>query len=137
MRDLWTAVKAAAGAIVSAYVGLHVMIQLIFWAVLWDIATGLAAAFVTRTVSSDASARGITKKALMLLLVAGGEIVDAHTGFSMTLPFGGQLGLGEALAGYYCVHEAVSIVENISRAGVPLPRWLTDRLAKLRQEVDQ
>lgn len=137
MRRASEAIGTAMGAISAAYLGLHTMIQLLFWAIILDVLSGLAAAFVRAEISSDVSMRGMTKKAIMLLAVAGGEIVDHHTGMTLVLPWGGQLGLGEALAAYYCVHEAISIVENIGRAGVPMPAWIINRLERMKREVEE
>lgn len=120
----------------SFVLGLHAVIQLLLYGIAIDIATGLIAGWVEGRISSDVSRRGIGRKVLILLGVAAAEIASRHVGIEIAVPWGGNWSLGAAVAGYYCIHEAISITENMHRAGVPLPRFVVDRLAQLRQMAD-
>lgn len=133
MFDIWRAVKTAVAAITSFFLGLHVMVQLLVYAILLDIIVGLMVAWMERTISSEISRRGIGRKALMLLVVGGGEIISMHTGIEIMTPWGATWGLGAVLASYYAIQEALSITENLARAGVPLPDELVQRLRRLRR----
>ena len=88
-----------------------------------DVAMGLVCAIGLKTVSSTASFRGMSKKAAMLLIVAVAVALD---------PFMPNVVLGKLVALFYCTTEGLSILENAGRAGVPLPSWLKDSLAKLK-----
>jgi toxin secretion/phage lysis holin len=136
MSDWIQLAKAVCGAVVSFFVGLHLMIQLLVYAIAFDIATGLVAAWIAGSVSSEVSRRGIARKTLVLLGVAAAEMFGRASGLQVTVPWGGSWGLGAAVAGYYCIHEALSIVENLVRAGVPVPQFVTDKLARLRESAD-
>ena len=87
-----------------------------------DVAVGLCAAIITRTVSSTISHRGMTRKVIMLLLVGVGAVLD---------PYAGGIPLSKMVAMCFLVTEAISIIENAARAGVPIPKPLYDVLQKL------
>lgn len=91
-----------------------------------DIISGIAAAFITKTVSSDMSLRGMTKKILMWLAIA----VCASVGkLSPEIP------IMNLAASFYCVTEGLSFAENLGRAGVPVPPILKEALMKLNNSV--
>jgi toxin secretion/phage lysis holin len=131
-NELWRWVKWMFAALISFIGGLHTMIQLLIYAIAFDLATGIMAAWIEGRVSSDVSRRGVGRKVLILLGVAAAEITGKIAGLEIAVPWGGVWGLGAAVAAYYSIHEGISIAENIGRAGVPLPRFLVDRLQKLR-----
>jgi len=126
--------KATVGAVAAFFLGLHVMIQLLVYAIAFDIVTGLIAAWMDKSIDSAVSRRGMGKKLMELLGVAAAEIVGRQLDIEVTAPWGGVWGLGAAVAGYYCVHEALSITENLARAGVPMPDWALGRLKQIVQE---
>ena len=134
--DLWKALKISLATALSLFAGLHMMIQLLVYAIAFDLATGVIAGWVDRQISSEIGRKGLAKKVLILLGVAAAEIAGRHIGFEIAVPWGGVWGLGAAVAGYYCVQEAISIVENLSRAGVPLPKFVVERLKQLNEMGD-
>lgn len=136
MTDMWRLAKAALAAVLSAWFGLHTMIQLLVYAIAFDIATGLVAGWVTHQISSDISRRGIARKVLVLLGVAAAELFGRMTGLEVSVPWGGVWGLGAAVAAYYAIHEAISIVENLARAGLPVPQFVINRLVQLRRATE-
>lgn len=116
-----TSIKVAAGAVAALWGGLEAMVQLLIALMILDIATGLLAGYISKELSSDVSFRGMAKKAIALLLVAGGQLLEPTVG----------LPLSEAIAGFYAMHELLSVLENAARAGLPVPQILKDALAKL------
>jgi toxin secretion/phage lysis holin len=130
------AIKAVIGAILALFLSLHVIIQVLVYAIAFDIITGLISAWIRAEISSDVSRRGIGRKALMLIAVAAAELFGRLSGIEVSVPWGGTWGLGAAVAGYYAIHEAISIVENLVRAGVPAPQFIIDRLMQLRQAAE-
>lgn len=88
-----------------------------------DVAVGLCAAVVTKTVSSTISQHGMYRKVIMLLLVGVGAVLD---------PYAGGIPLSKMISMAFLVTEAISIVENSARAGVPIPAPLYDVLQKLK-----
>jgi len=122
--------KAATLAAVAAglWGGFHPLIQTLVVLILLDFASGLLYAWGTGTVSSDASYKGMTKKAMMLLLVGAASTYNA----TQSLGFDAAA----AVAGFFCATEFISITENAGRLGVPLPKVLTAAIAKLRDQME-
>lgn len=118
-------------AIAAWYAHLQIMFALVGLIVL-DILMGLASAFVMKTISSSASWRGMTKKASEILIVAAvGLLQPALQG----IPAVGDVPLVHIVCTFYCITEALSILENASRLGVPVPPFLVSALSKLRGEA--
>jgi len=124
-----TALKWAGGVLASLWGKLHPLVQSLLVLMALDIASGLVAGYITRSLSSDVSWRGMAKKSLVLLLIAACEILQRT--WNLGLP------LASAVVGFYIVHEMISIVENTARAGLPMPRALTSALRKLRAETEE
>ena len=120
-------VKATLAIGLALWAGLAPMIQLLLALMALDILSSLAAAIVTKTVSSDISFRGTFKKVLVLLLVATASVLSP-------LVAGGSLAIGQAVVLFYCIGEAISVTENAGKAGVPLPSFLKDALKKLNPD---
>ena len=80
-----TALKASVAALAAFWGGLEPLLQALIIFMVLDILTGVMAAAAARTVSSEVSYRGMTKKAIVLLLAGAATALDANTG----LQFGG------------------------------------------------
>ncbi|MEN6534622.1 MAG: phage holin family protein [Bryobacteraceae bacterium] len=112
-----------AAAVAGIWGGFHPLIQTLVVLILLDFASGLLYAWSTGAVSSDASYRGMAKKAMMLLLTG------AASAYNATQPLG--FDAGAAVAGFFCTTELISITENAGRLGLPIPKPLMDAMAKL------
>lgn len=92
-----------------------------------DVFTGLMKAWVTKTVSSSASKAGMMRKIIMLALIAAAQcmetVIPAHD-----LPW------ANLVASFFCITELISIAENASAAGVPLPSQMVEVLEKLHPQ---
>ena len=89
-----------------------------------DVITGLMAGYITKTLDSRVSYVGLMRKALVLVAVAG----SSYLGAALQLP-SPEL-LPTAIAGFYSLHEGLSILENLVRSGVPLPEQLKNAMRK-------
>ena len=131
MNGSWTWWVNGAKVIVAIglalWVGLEPLFQLLLMLMALDILSGVTAAIVTKTVCSDVSFRGIGKKVMVLLLVAMASILSP-------LVADGAIPLGQGVALFYCINEAISVTENAGKAGVPLPSFLKDALKKLNPD---
>ena len=92
-----------------------------------DIATGLIAAFHEKKLSSAIGFKGISKKALILLLVGLAHMMDESIG-------GGAL--RGAVLGFYISNEGLSVLENAARLGLPVPQKLKGALIQLHGKED-
>ena len=120
------AAKTIGAAAVAFWGGLIPLVQLLAILMLLDIASGLLAAYYKRELCSEVSFRGMVKKGMVLLLVTGSGAIECYAGPSI-----GGVPLQALVAGFFCMHEGLSIIENAGRAGLPIPDTLRDALAKL------
>lgn len=118
--------KSLAGFVAALWASLPPLLQLLLICQALDIATGVLVAAAKKQVSSKVSYRGITKKALELLLVA----LAAAAGYSLNL---GSI-LANFVAGFYAAHEAISILENASESGLPIPAKLKAVFRQMQEE---
>jgi len=124
-----TAFKCAGGVLAGLWGKLHPLMQSLLVLMALDIASGLVAGYVTRSISSDVSWRGMAKKSLVLLLVAACGVLERV--WKLEVP------LASGVVGFYIVHELISIIENTARAGLPMPKTLTSALRKLRSQTEE
>lgn len=87
-----------------------------------DFCTGLLHAFIECKLNSKTCARGIMKKIFILALVAVAHLIDVATGKAVVM------GVVEF---FYIANESMSIIENAGRAGLPVPKKLTEVLEQL------
>ncbi len=90
-----------------------------------DVGVGLMLAIAKKTLNSTISWRGMSRKAIMLLIVGACGVLQPSL---PTIP------LLNVVAFFYTLTEAISILEGAAAAGVPLPQGLTDTLSKLREQ---
>ena len=118
---------AAPAFLAGLWGGFHPLLQTLLILILLDFASGLLYAWSAGAVSSDASYRGMAKKAMMLLLVGAAHAYNA----TQSLGFDAAA----AVAGFFCATELISITENAGRLGVPLPRVLARAIEKLKWQM--
>lgn len=92
-----------------------------------DYITGVTAAAVKRELSSEIGAKGIAKKVFEFLLVGVANVLDKQI-----------LQQGAALRTlvifFYVANEGLSIVENCTRIGLPVPKVLKQLLKQLKDK---
>src|SRR6478672_8235343 len=88
-----------------------------------DIISGVILAFSKRTLNSTTSTTGICRKAMTILLVAMGIALEP---LCNGLPVSTLIALG------YVKGEVLSIMENASALGLPLPAIISEVLAKIQ-----
>ena len=90
-----------------------------------DYCTGFMCAIIEKKLSSEVGFRGIFKKIMILGLVGIGHALDTHV-----------IGSGGAIRTmvifFYLSNEGLSLLENVSRAGLPIPEKLKEILSQLR-----
>mgnify|MGYP001267518978 CR=1 FL=1 len=119
-----TTIRSIGAALAGLWGALPLLVQILVILQAIDVASGLLSAWYNGTVSSTVSFRGMAKKVLCLALVGGAHVIER--GFAFDIP------LGAAAAGFYCVHEIISIAENAARTGLPLPEQMMRALQKLQ-----
>jgi len=117
-------VAALGGCIVFMLGGLDELLCALIALILLDYLSGLMGAVHNKALSSEIGFKGIAKKALCLLVVSMAYIIGRVT--SAALP------LREIVIMFFVVNEALSILENAARAGIPIPDKLKSLLAQLK-----
>ena len=85
-----------------------------------DILTGYLTAWQSATVQSGKMRSGLVKKSGEIIEI----IVIEVLGQAINLP----QEVVQAISAYICLTEGVSIVENLHKMGVPIPKKITDHL---------
>jgi toxin secretion/phage lysis holin len=117
---------AAVAAAAALWASLPATVIALLGLMALDVATGLVAGWAAGALDSAVGWRGLARKlATVLAILAVGIMQRA---------FGDAIPAAEAVAGFYCAIEALSIVENLARAGVPVPAPLRAALAALDQQ---
>lgn len=91
-----------------------------------DFVIGVLAGFVNKDLSSYRGTYGIAKKVMVIFVIAVAHILDLILGT-------GDI-IRNATLSFYCVIETVSILENLSRSGVPIPDKVKDALKIIRDK---
>lgn len=127
MKELYCTIIASIGTgIVYLLGGFDVAIQCLLIAIVLDYLSGVTKAFITKELSSSIGFKGIVKKVALLLVVMLAVLIDRVTGES---------GAIRTLVIYYFVaNEGLSIVENLAKAGLPIPKVIKDALKALKKE---
>lgn len=94
-----------------------------------DYVTGVASAIINKRMSSAVGFRGILRKVLILAIVGVANLLDVYV-----------LKSGEMLRAmvifFYIANEGLSILENATECGLPIPKKVKEILAQLRDKND-
>lgn len=108
-------------------IDLPLKVMLVF--IVMDYITGMIKAYKLKKLSSKTGLYGLIKKFVMLLVVSFTVMLDRLTGAN---------GLIRNLAVmYYIANEGLSILENASVIGVPIPEKLKDALLQLKEKESE
>jgi toxin secretion/phage lysis holin len=94
-----------------------------------DYTTGFMIAVIEKRLSSELGFRGLFKKMLIFIMVGIGHLID------VSLIGGGEV-LRTAVIFFYAANEGISVLENASRIGLPIPEKLKEVLFQLRKKGD-
>lgn len=134
MKAIWNWVQAAfaaLGGFLGWFLGgLDGFLYALIAFVVIDYLTGVMCAVTDKKLSSEIGAKGIFKKVLIFALVGVGHIVDSHV-----LGNGGAI--RSAVIFFYLSNEGISILENASHVGLPIPEKLKSILEQLHDGDDK
>lgn len=133
MKELWNTgqlVFAAIGGWLGYFLGGFdgLLYALIAFMVV-DYITGVMCAIVDKTLSSAVGFKGICRKVLILALVGIAHILDVNI-------IGGGSVLRTAVIFFYLSNEGVSLLENASHLGLPIPEKMKEILAQLHNRSE-
>jgi len=134
MEKIWTwvlVVFAALGGWLGYFLGgLDSLLYVLIAFTVIDYLTGLSCAIAEKKLSSEVGFRGICKKILIFAIVALGHMLDAHIVGTIGVT-GDSSAIRTACIFFYLANESVSLLENTTRLGLPVPDRLRAVLAQL------
>jgi toxin secretion/phage lysis holin len=114
MENIIKVVISAGGAVVSyLFGGWSALMGILLAFVALDYFSGLAAAWVEKSLSSQKGMVGIAKKVFIFAMVAVAHLIDTALGDAHLLR--------DATIFFYLANELLSIIENVGRIGLPVP----------------
>ncbi len=137
MKEVWNWIQivvTAIGGVIGSFLGagspggsVDGFLYALIVFVIIDYITGVMVGISQKKLSSEIGFKGIFKKVLIFLLVGIGSIIDTKI-----------LGEGNvvrtAVVFFYLSNEGISILENVSVIGLPIPQKLKDVLEQLNKE---
>lgn len=130
MKSIWTSAQlgfTAIGGFLGWFLGgLDGFLYALVAFVVIDYITGVMLAILEKRLSSEVGAKGIFKKVLIFTLVAIGHIIDSRV-------IGDGSVIRTAVIFFYLSNEGISILENSSMIGLPIPDKLKNILSQLHE----
>jgi len=128
IRYLKLAVAVVGTFLTTLFGGWDTMLRVLVLFVAIDYVVGVTAAWLEKKLNSEIGARGIVKKFLLFVIVALAVQVD--------LALSQEIFRSLAIW-FYLANEALSIIENAGRCGVPIPSFLKTALEQMKQKADE
>lgn len=134
MKEFWSVIQfifAAVGGWLGWFLGgcdglLYALIAF----VVVDYITGVMCAVVDKKLSSEVGFKGIFKKILIFLLVGIANLLDVNI-------IGNGSVLRTATIFFYLSNEGVSLLENATHLGLPVPEKLKSVLQQLHDRAEE
>ena len=95
-----------------------------------DYITGVMCAAADQKLSSEVGFKGICRKVLIFMMVGIANVLDVQI-------IGNGSVLRTAVIFFYLSNEGVSLLENASHLGLPIPEKMKDILAQLHDRGDK
>lgn len=121
-------IAAIPGMVLGYFWSLHPAVQAMAILMFIDFISGTMLAWSRGDLNSEASRKGIVRKALAMMLVGAVHVLGTAFKFDVDL--------SAMLAGWFCVTEVISVAENAARAGWALPAFLTKALSAIKDQAD-
>lgn len=134
MKEFWNMIQmvfAAIGGWLGYFLGGcdGLIIALVVFVVV-DYLTGILCAIEGRSLSSEVGFKGIAKKVVIFLLVGIANILDVEV-------IGTGSVLRTAVIFFYLSNEGISILENSTHLGLPVPKKLKDVLEQIHDRSEE
>ena len=134
MKEFWNTIQlviAAIGGWLGWFLGGcdGLLYALIAFAVV-DYLTGIMCAIVDKKLSSAVGFKGIFKKVLIFVLMGIANILDVQV-------IGNGSVLRTAVIFFYISNEGISLLENASHLGLPIPAPIRNVLQQLHDRAEE
>lgn len=131
-------VSVALGALAAYFNILLIPVLVLFAVMVIDYCTGMASAYKNKEIKSKTGLIGILKKLSYLVLVCVGGVVDYLICYglaSVGIDYSSYC-FGLIVAVWLIINELISILENLSELGTPIPPFLVKIVHRLKDSVD-
>lgn len=139
-ENVFRGMIAAAAAGAAAYFRELVLpAAILLFVMAADYISGMIRAWVKDELCSKVGVMGIVKKVGYLLAVAVAIVADwvvQTAAGQLGVDFGGFFFFGLLVTIWFVLNECISILENISQIGVPLPSFLVTLAKKLKMTTE-
>ena len=139
-KELQVFVSAAFAGLLY-YLGIvAVPIIMLIGAMIIDYATGMMAAWTNSELSSKRGVKGIVKKVGYMALVVAAMILDwlIYQGLQqINLDLHYSVFFAVLVAVWLIINELISVLENLSRIGVPIPNFMKKLIDRLKTTVEK
>lgn len=135
-KGLLAVVMAAVGAYCRELI---IPVVVLFGVMLLDYVSGMTRAWMNKEMSSRVGVVGIVKKVFYLAAVAVAVVVDWVIQLAATeagLNATGIYAFGLLVTVWLILNECISILENISAVGVPIPTFLGKIIERLKKSAE-
>ena len=134
MKEFWNIIQvifAAVGGWLGYFIGgCDGLVYALLIFVIIDYITGIMLAITERKLSSAVGFKGICRKVLIFAMVGIANVLDIHVL--------GEAGvLRTAVIFFYVSNEGISLIENGTRLGLPVPESLKTVLHQLHKRDDE
>lgn len=131
MKEIWKFIQvllsAIGGTLIFLLGGIDGILHALILFVVFDYITGVLRAINEKKLSSSVGFKGISKKILIFILVGVAQALDVHVL--------GEIGaIRSIVIIFYLSNEGISILENASCIGVPIPSKLKEVLEQLHEK---
>lgn len=124
-RAIFNSIVAIAGTYFTWLFGSwDLALQVLVTFMVLDYVTGVITGYINKEIDSKVGFKGILRKALILIVLIVGVLLDRLIG---------QGWIFRTLVCYFFIaNEGISILENIGKCGIPLPKALIEKLNQLK-----
>ncbi|MEY8415279.1 phage holin family protein [Tissierella praeacuta] len=116
------------GAITTILGGWDMLLKTLVGLVIADYILGVTAAGINSEVNSRVGFKGIFKKVMLF--------VPVGVAYSLDQVLESEI-LRNMAIWFYIGNEGISIIENLSKAGVPFPNFVKELLVQLKESSDK
>ena len=110
--------------------GWDLALKILITFMILDYITGVIYAYVIKTLNSEIGFKGLIKKCMILAVLIVGVALDRMLGNDGTWIF------RTLVCYFYIANEGISLLENISNLGVPIPNKIKNALEQLNNDEE-
>lgn len=126
LGQIYNGVVACFGAIIGFLFGGVSGLLITFIAfVVFDFVTGVLCGIVEKNLSSEIAFKGFVRKVFELLVVSAAHLLDYYVFKQGSVIF-------TSVCFIFISTEGISLIENASRLGVPIPQVIVNTLSQLK-----